>query len=263
MNRRGWKHRGWKTLAWIDNRLNVSSYVPDTFNGVLMYHAIGQDGYGAVSTERFRRDIEYIHDRYKIVDLPDVLESPTTGTKRIAITFDDAFENVFHNAVPVLREYNAPATVFAVADYLPDGTVDSDNEYMDWTQLRMLADQDLFTVGNHTRSHPHLARLATKAAIREQTVGAKRALEEGLNTEITRFCYPYGNYTDTVAEVVAETHELATTTNPRLIDKPPRQVLIPRIDAKESDALVRWELTDASRWVQRVAVRLGLISSLG
>jgi peptidoglycan/xylan/chitin deacetylase (PgdA/CDA1 family) len=228
-----------------------------------MYHAVGRDGYGAITTERFRRDIAYIDDRYEIVDLPDVLENPTTGSKRIAITFDDAFENVFHNAVPVLREYNAPATVFAVADYLPDGTVNSDNAYMDWTQLRRLADHDFFTVGNHTKSHPHLARLATKAAIREQIVGAKRALEKRLNTEITRFCYPYGNYTDTVAEVVAETHELATTTSPRLIDESPQQVLIPRIDAKETDVLVRWELTDASRWVQRLAVRLGSINLLG
>ena len=262
MDHRVWKLRGWKALALIDNQLGISDHVADKFNGVLMYHAVGDEGYGAVSTDRFRRDIAYLDDRYEIVDLPEVLETPTTDAKRIAITFDDAFENVYHNAVPVLREHDSPATVFAVTDYIADGTVDEDNMYMDWAQLRVLAEDDLFSVGNHTKSHPYLSELATETALREQIVGSKRVLEDGLETEVTRFCYPHGRYNDTVTRIVAETHEFATTTDPRLIDETPCDVLIPRIDAKESDILVRWELTDASRWIQQLAVHLGLMSSL-
>lgn len=261
MDRRAWKLRGWNALALIDNKLGMSNYAPNKFNGVLMYHAVGDKGYGAVSTDRFRRDIAYLDDRYEIVDLPEVLERPATGRKRVAITFDDAFENVYHNAVPVLREHDAPATVFAVVDYLSDGTVAEDNAHMDWEQLRALAEDDLFSVGNHTKSHPYLSELATETALKEQIVSSKRVLEDGLKTEVTRFCYPNGRYNDTVTRIVAETHEYATTTNPRLIDGTPCDVLIPRIDAKESERLVRWELTDVSRWIQRLAVHLGLMSS--
>jgi len=262
MDTRAWKLRGWEALARIDGQLSVSNYASDTFNGVLMYHAVGQEGYGAVSTDRFRRDIAYLDDQYEIVDLPEVLETPTTSRKRVAITFDDAFENVYYNAVPILREYNVPATVFAVVDYLSDGTENGENTYMDWDQLRSLAGDDLFSVGNHTKSHPHLERVASEAALRNQIVDAKQALEDGLKTEVNRFCYPNGRYNDTVVDIVAETHNLATTTNPRLISESPCNVLIPRIDAKKSDIFVRWELTDASRWVQQLAVRLGLMSPL-
>jgi peptidoglycan/xylan/chitin deacetylase (PgdA/CDA1 family) len=201
-------------------------------------------------------------DHYEIVDLAEALENTTTERKRIAITFDDALENVYQNAVPILKKFDAPATVFVVADYIPDGTIKEDNEYMDLTQLRSLVDDDLFAIGNHTKSHPHLERLAKQSAIEREIVQAKNDLEDQLETDIDRFSYPYGSYTAHVSDVVADTHELATTTESRLLGESPERTQIPRLDAKYDFSRLRWELSDASEMVKSAAHRLGVIESV-
>ncbi len=252
----------WKGLAIFDQYTRFSEILPNTRNAVLMYHAVGEEGYDRVSTDRFRHDISYISSQYEIVDLDAIIKDPTTDQKKVAITFDDALKNVYNNAVPVLREFNAPATIFAVADYLNDGSISHKNRYMDMTQLHTLVEDDLFTLGNHTKSHPHLERLAKESAIEREVVQAKADLEDQLGTDIERFSYPYGSYTDHVANVVSNTHRLATTTESRLLGESPDRAQIPRIDAKHNFHLVRWELSDASEIIKRVALRLGLIESV-
>lgn len=251
----------WKALGRLDAYTRFSEKLPNTRNAVVMYHAVGETGYERVSTERFRQDISYMSDHYEIVDLTEALENSTTERKKIAITFDDALENVYQNAVPILKEFDARATVFAVADYIADGTTKK-NEYMDQTQLKSLVDDDLFTIGNHTKSHPHLERLAKQSAIEREIVQAKNDLEDQLETDIDRFSYPYGSYTAHISDVVADTHELATTTESRLLGESPERTLIPRLDAKYEFSLLRWELSDTSEMVKSAAHRLGVIEGV-
>lgn len=251
----------WHGVAQCNRFTRLSDFVSQSRNAVLMYHAVGEDGYDRVSTDRFERDLQYVTNRYEVVDLPEVLEEPPSGEKKVAITFDDALENVYTNAVPLLREYDAPATIFVVADYVPDGTIAESNAYMDDAQLGKLVDEPLVTLGNHTRSHPHLARLATKTSLEDQIRRSQELLEAKLDVPIRRFCYPYGNYGDAALEMVGATHEYATTTDGRLLNDEESAHEIPRIDAKESEALVRWQLSDASERVKEAAYDLGVIES--
>lgn len=256
------KWASWNGLAEIDNYLEFSKKFPNNRNAVVMYHAVGETGYDRVSTERFRRDISYMSEHYEIVDLEESLKNTTTGQKRIAITFDDALENVYQNAIPILEEFEAPATVFAVADYISDDSTKEKNQYMNLTQLKSLVDNNLFTIGNHTKSHPHLERLAKQSAIEREIVQSKKELENQLETDINQFSYPYGSYTPHVADVVADTHELATTTESRLLGESPERALIPRLDAKYNFSLLRWELSDTSETVKSAARRFGVIESI-
>ena len=38
----------------------------------------------------------------------------------LAITFDDSYENLYHNAVPILKKYNLPATFFISTGFVDD-----------------------------------------------------------------------------------------------------------------------------------------------
>jgi len=38
----------------------------------------------------------------------------------VAITFDDSYENLYHNAVPILKKYNLPATFFISTGFVDD-----------------------------------------------------------------------------------------------------------------------------------------------
>src|SRR5438093_6797739 len=71
-----------------------------------------------ISTEMLERHIDWMAKRYSIVSLDDIgshLESPRKFPRTpAAITFDDGYSDVYHNALPLLLRKGVPAAVFAV-----------------------------------------------------------------------------------------------------------------------------------------------------
>jgi peptidoglycan/xylan/chitin deacetylase (PgdA/CDA1 family) len=63
--------------------------------------------------------------------------------------------------------------------------------FMNWEQLRVLAEHPLITIGAHTVSHASLATLGTEELAQELSV-SKQKLERMLGTEIDLLSYPYG-----------------------------------------------------------------------
>lgn len=233
-------------MAAVDHYFGASRYLPDRRNAVLAYHSVGDpNSYGNVSIKRFRRDLAYLTSRYEVVDLPDVLMNPTSGEKQVALTFDDGHENFFTNAVPLLREFDLPATVFVVAKAIgdPDGLVNV-TATMNEKQLQQVVADDRFAVGNHTLTHPRLSTVNDESRLREEIIGARRYLSDRLNAHINRFCYPSGEVSDTSLSLVRNSHDIAVTTVPETIGSQTDSHLIPRINAHRPESRVRWELTD-------------------
>ena len=71
-----------------------------------------------ISTAMLERHIDWMAKRYSIVSLDDIgshLESPLKFPRTpAAITFDDGYSDVYHNALPLLLRKGVPAAVFAV-----------------------------------------------------------------------------------------------------------------------------------------------------
>jgi len=92
---------------------------------ILYYHRINDDGdpfFPAASTEVFDRHMRYVARHYHVVSLSgllDHLEQGAPGTV-VAITFDDGYEDNYHNGLPILKRYGLPATIF-----LTTGSLDS------------------------------------------------------------------------------------------------------------------------------------------
>ncbi|GGL38238.1 polysaccharide deacetylase [Halarchaeum grantii] len=242
------KEAVWRTLAEADARLGVAA--PTSQNVVLMYHSVGgsagnTDG-RVVTVEAFRELLAWLDGRYEFVDLPAVLDAG--DGPRVAVTFDDAYRSVHRHALPVLREFDAPATVYVIADRV-GGATERGVPYLTEAQIRELVADDLVTVGNHTRTHARLSAL-DEAALREEVVGAKDALEARFDCDVERFCYPYGDYTPRVVDVVRESHDYATADDGHVAPAtdPHR---IPRVDASQRPTVVRWELTGAAESLRR------------
>jgi peptidoglycan/xylan/chitin deacetylase (PgdA/CDA1 family) len=94
---------------------------------VLMFHRIGSlreyypDDH-CVSEEDFRKIISDISANQKVVPLEDIV-SYLRGEKDIpdrsvAITFDDGFLSIKEKAVPILEEFDYPATIFVTSNFL-------------------------------------------------------------------------------------------------------------------------------------------------
>jgi hypothetical protein len=110
--------------------------------GILAYHRIAEPVPGRpaptwnVPPDRLRQQLQGLCDRgFRAWPLNQVLERLAEGkpipSKVFVVTFDGAYENVYLNAFPILRQLAMPATVFVSTAYLDSSDpFDSD----DWDE---------------------------------------------------------------------------------------------------------------------------------
>ncbi len=94
------------------------------------------------------------------------------------------------------------------------------------TQEILSISQD-FEIGGHTITHPHLSQI-TPAQAADEIAQSKTYLEGILQQEVTAFCYPYGDYNDTVKALVEKCgYKLARTTQRYAFDVSPDLFALP------------------------------------
>jgi peptidoglycan/xylan/chitin deacetylase (PgdA/CDA1 family) len=117
----------------------------------------------------------------------------------VAITFDDGFSGVLAHALPVLREYGLPATVFLVAQTLTDQGLDAHwvRTPPPWPITTLTRDQVLEMQGmgvdfqSHSWAHLDLVELDHDACV-EDLRRSKDLLEEVLGSKVSHLAYPRG-----------------------------------------------------------------------
>lgn len=169
---------------------------------------------------RFRRQMKWLKlGGYKVLALDDALATLRGGEKtkkNIVLTFDDAYENFYQNAFPILQEFGFPATVYAISSMLgknADWLAVERNEaakLMTAAQLREVQANGI-TVGSHSAHHLKLAEQSEKV-IRKEVNDSKSALEDLLGASVEHFCYPYGSYNKTCMQVVKQAGYHSATT---------------------------------------------------
>ena len=92
---------------------------------ILYYHRVNDDNdpfFHAISTDVFDQEMQYIARHYKVVSMSEVLEHLESNSREmvLAVTFDDGYQDNYHNAFPILQRYGLPATIF-----LTTGSIDS------------------------------------------------------------------------------------------------------------------------------------------
>ena len=182
---------------------------------VLTYHHVGRRKRGArlkglyVSTRLFVRQMKELKAAgYESGRFEDFVGGQYGSQNRIHLTFDDGFSDVFENALPVLREHGFAGIQFLVSDLLGKTNEwqqregDVIEKLMDEVQIRdwLKAGQQ---IGAHTATHPRLTQVSLTAA-REEIVGSKKALEDRFGVPVENFCYPYGDWNETVRDLVID-----------------------------------------------------------
>jgi peptidoglycan/xylan/chitin deacetylase (PgdA/CDA1 family) len=177
---------------------------------ILLYHSISAEataGYRpfAVDPGRFRAHMELVaHAGYRTLtvrELGAILADPSgrVPERTAVITFDDGFDDVHREALPVLEQLGLTATAFLVTGFLGGtsrwlaATGEGDRRLLSWTQVRELAAAGI-EIGSHSHSHPELDTLPADLA-GEELRRSRALLEDGLGAAVTSFAYPYGYHT--------------------------------------------------------------------
>jgi peptidoglycan/xylan/chitin deacetylase (PgdA/CDA1 family) len=74
-----------------------------------------------IHVDDFARQMEHLAARYKPVSLATLLAQLRAGEpdpRCVAVTFDDGYYGVMAHALPVMRQFRIPATVFVVTDFV-------------------------------------------------------------------------------------------------------------------------------------------------
>jgi peptidoglycan/xylan/chitin deacetylase (PgdA/CDA1 family) len=149
----------------------------------------------------------------------DVGLVPGNPNSRVAITFDDGFENVLRHGLEPLRRHQFTALQYLVADRLGK-TNEWEQHYgeaperlMDEAQVREWLAAG-HAIGSHTLSHPHLTRIHIDQ-IRAEIGDSRKKLEDRFGVPVKHFCYPYGDWNRLTRDIAAEAgYETACTTVP-------------------------------------------------
>jgi len=176
---------------------------------ILMYHHIAvpppdADIYRrdlSVTPENFAAQLQYLAEQgYQTITLYDLvyhlaLDWPLPS-KPIILTFDDGYRDNYTYAFPLLQEYDFVGTFFILTE-----PIDQKNEeYLTWNQVREMnaAGMDIEV---HGRTHRDLRDRDTDFLIWE-IVGPQEIIEARIHHQPRFFCYPSGEYDDSVIAIL-------------------------------------------------------------
>lgn len=126
----------------------------------------------------------------------------------IVLTFDDAFQDFYTQALPILQTYNFTATLYVPTKYVGSTSLwlqkeqEADRLLMTWEQIKTLSDFGI-ECGSHSHSHPQLDILTKDEARNELTV-SRKILEDQLGKAVSSFAYPFGYHDRTTRQLVIE-----------------------------------------------------------
>ncbi len=202
---------------------------------ILYYHAVRED-----AVAQFSRQISALKAYADIVPA-DYVGSPGRRPKA-AITFDDAFESVFENALPKLKDAGVPSTIFVPIGQMganPDwqmetAAIDRAEVVANENRLRSLS-PDLVTLGAHSRTHPHLTQVGDAHA-QDEIAGAKVDMEKMFGLPVTLFAFPYGDFDDRALRLCANAgYRFVFSIGPGSIPVSDQHMLRPRVSVDPTD----------------------------
>jgi hypothetical protein len=169
---------------------------------ILKYHSISSNLFGQshpyfqinTQPEVFSKQMRWLKSQgYQGIDLSEMLDGLKTGrdmSKRVVITFDDGYRDLFTEGLSVLKQCGFTATVFLVTDRIRKTPMRHEGvDYLTWGDVRQLHSEGM-RFGSRTVTHPDLRSLETEQI--EYEIGySKEVIEQELGEAVDSFSYPF------------------------------------------------------------------------
>ena len=188
---------------------------------ILMYHHVGNLPGNAdalardltVSPTDFEAQVEYFKNLgYETVTIQQAYAALEYGSglpaKPIIFSFDDGYQDVFINAVPILKAHGYVGS-FAIATELLGRPT-----YAVWNDI-LQADQQGMEIVSHSENHLDLTNpIYSPEDLQREIAGSNQVLEQKLGHDVDFFVYPYGKHNPAVENLVGQAgYKVALTTD--------------------------------------------------
>ncbi len=171
---------------------------------ILCYHSISNDKWNfSLAPKSFERQIRLLSQTRKIVSLKEILSTDGTSLiDKIAITFDDGYQDIYKNALPILKKYAIPAAVFVIGDskLVNRMQLGNNKKLLGDDQIKRLKKKG-WEIGFHSKTHRNLNNLS-EDNLKDEIIQGKKDLEKRLGFKINYFAYPNGFYSAKIINAV-------------------------------------------------------------
>ncbi len=178
-------------LAWLrGNRLRIA-----------MYHSIADNPRDphAISPLAFKRQMQAMQ-KERVVSLEEalrLLHQPQSLKNFRVITFDDALSDFYTTALPILRDFGYPVTLFVPTGLVGKNAIwdsyDKSKPLMRWDELEK-CQQWRVSFGSHTVNHPRLVD-CSESTLSDELQASYLTLSARLERVLPALAYP-GGYHD-------------------------------------------------------------------
>jgi peptidoglycan/xylan/chitin deacetylase (PgdA/CDA1 family) len=214
---------------------------------VLVYHRFGPvvSDSMTVTTPVFESQLKYLREKgYRVISAREMLDHHLKtvlppDSRLVVITADDAHLSVYTTALPLIKKYRIPVTLFIYPSAVSNATY-----AMTWEQLRQLKATGLFDLHSHTYWHPNFKKEKARLSAAEfeklvdmQLRKSREKLKKELQVKADLLAWPFGIHDPWLMDKAAQAGYTAAFT-------------IERFPASRNDhpmALPRYLMKDADR----------------
>jgi peptidoglycan/xylan/chitin deacetylase (PgdA/CDA1 family) len=128
--------------------------------------------------------------------IPDIVSQKNSVPPRpVVLTFDDGYEDFYFNVMPILKKFQAKATLYVIVDFI------GRPGYLDLAELKEIRDSGLVEVASHTLNHTYLKGIKIELA-KKEIIESKTKLESLLGISVPSFAYPWGAFSKETLQIV-------------------------------------------------------------
>ena len=136
---------------------------------------------------KFEQLLQYLVKKQAVFCFVSELDQYEGQSNVFALSFDDGFQDNYQYAFPLLKKYNAKATIYLATQI--EGI-----EKLDTAQIQEMSASGLIEFGAHTQHHVNLLKLSDEEAFAEMQASKKDV--EVLVGKCLSFAYPFGRFNE-------------------------------------------------------------------
>src|SRR3990167_4095894 len=134
---------------------SIASAATPRYIPIFVYHNFEpiKKGSMTISTKKFEEQLQWLKSNgFTVIPLKEAVaylqgKLASVPAKSVVITIDDGRETVYRYALPIIRQYHIPVTLF-IYPYI----ISREPYGLTWEQLKTLQQTGLFDIQDHTYS---------------------------------------------------------------------------------------------------------------